>query len=136
MALLCHKRRRAQRCPQNTRPPLLRAETKPVPFGSISTLEAHKPKRGRKRTPDSISKRLEAIAAALPDADPVSRLHLVQERFDLLAELAHLGGKIDLTELESDFVASAKGYSDRRGISYAAWRELGVEAAVLKKAGI
>ena len=102
----------------------------------LEALEAHKPKRGRKRTPESITKRLDAIASALPDADPVSRLHLVQERLDLGAELAHLGAKIDLTELEADFVAAAKAYSERRGISYAAWRELGVEAAVLKKAGI
>jgi hypothetical protein len=102
----------------------------------LEALEAHKPKRGRKRTPESIKKRLDAIAGALPDADPVSRLHLVQERLDLSAELAHLGAKIDLTELEADFVSAAKAYSERRGISYAAWRELGVEAAVLKKAGI
>ena len=102
----------------------------------LEALDAHKPKRGRKRTPESIAKRLDAIAAALPDADPVSRLHFVQERLDLSAELAHLGAKIDLTELEADFVGAAKAYSDRRGISYAAWRELGVEAAVLKKAGI
>jgi hypothetical protein len=102
----------------------------------LEALEAHKPKRGRKRTPESITKRLDAIAAALPDADPVSRLHLVQERLDLSAELAHLGAKIDLTELEADFAGAAKAYSERRGISYAAWRELGVEAAVLKKAGI
>ena len=102
----------------------------------LEALEAHKPKRGRKRTPESITKRLDSISAALPDADPVSRLHLVQERLDLSAELAHLGAKIDLTELEADFVSAAKAYSERRGISYAAWRELGVEAAVLKKAGI
>ena len=102
----------------------------------LEALEAHKPKRGRKRTPESIAKRLDSIATALPDADPVSRLHLVQERLDLSAELAHLGAKIDLTELEADFVSAAKAYSERRGISYAAWRELGVEAAVLKKAGI
>ncbi len=102
----------------------------------LEALEAHKPKRGRKRTPESIAKRLDSISTALPDADPVSRLHLVQERLDLSAELAHLGAKIDLTELEADFVSAAKTYSERRGISYAAWRELGVEAAVLKKAGI
>lgn len=102
----------------------------------LEALEAHKPKRGRKRTSESITKRLDTIASALSDADPVSRLHLVQERLDLGAELAHLGAKIDLTELEDDFVSAAKAYSERRGISYAAWRELGVEASVLKKAGI
>jgi hypothetical protein len=102
----------------------------------LEALEAHKPKRGRKRTAESITKRLDTIAIALAEADPVSRLHLVQERLDLSAELAHTGAKIDLTELEADFVAVAAGYSERRGISYAAWRELGVEAAVLKKAAI
>ena len=40
------------------------------------------------------------------------------------------------TALEVDFVANAKGYSERKGISYAAWRELGVEPAVLKQAGV
>jgi len=33
-------------------------------------------------------------------------------------------------------VEVAKSYSSRKGISYAAWREVGVEPAVLKKAGI
>jgi hypothetical protein len=33
-------------------------------------------------------------------------------------------------------VKAASAYSARKGISYAAWRELGVEAAVLKRAGI
>jgi hypothetical protein len=43
---------------------------------------------------------------------------------------------IDLSSLEAEFVKVAQGYSDRQGISYAAWREVGVEASVLKKAGI
>jgi hypothetical protein len=38
--------------------------------------------------------------------------------------------------LESAFVKSARSYSERKGISYAAWRQVGVEPAVLKKAGI
>ena len=44
--------------------------------------------------------------------------------------------KVDLTELEMEFVKAARGYSERRGISYAAWREAGVSASVLKQAGI
>ena len=39
----------------------------------LEALEAHKPKRGRKRTPDSIKKRLNAIEAKLADADPLTR---------------------------------------------------------------
>jgi hypothetical protein len=44
--------------------------------------------------------------------------------------------KPDLGALEDEFVSAAKPYSERKSISYAAWRELGVDAAVLKKAGI
>ena len=102
----------------------------------LEALEAHKPKRGRKRTPDSIKKRLERIDGELESADPMKRLHLVQERIDLERELAASDDGVDLTELERGFVESARSYSERKGISYAAWRELGVPAATLKAAGI
>src|ERR1035441_6027942 len=54
----------------------------------LEALEATKPRRGRKRTPDSIKKRLVAIDAALEEADPLFRLQLIQEKQDLDAELA------------------------------------------------
>jgi hypothetical protein len=47
-----------------------------------------------------------------------------------------MGEKVDITALESAFVKTAKSYSQRKGISYAAWRELGVSADILKKAGV
>ncbi|MEZ5143087.1 MAG: hypothetical protein R2726_11305 [Acidimicrobiales bacterium] len=102
----------------------------------LEALEAHKPKRGRKRTPESIKKRLGRIDTELESADPMKRLHLVQERIDLEHELATTEDGVDLTELERGFVAAARSYSERKGISYAAWRELGVPAATLKAAGI
>jgi hypothetical protein len=102
----------------------------------LEALEAHKPRRGRKRTPDSIEKRLEAINAALEETDPLGRLQLIQERMDLETELASMQAGIDLEALETDFVEAAHGYSARKGISYAAWRELGVPPNVLKRAGI
>jgi hypothetical protein len=102
----------------------------------LEALDAHKPKRGRKRTPDSMQKRLAKIETELASADPLRRLQLIQERIDLHAELESAGTKVDLTELEQEFVDAAKAYSERKQISYAAWRELGVEAAVLKRAGI
>ena len=57
---------------------------------------------------------------------------------ELLAELEALeqAGSIDLSALEATFVAHAASYGGRRGISYAAWREVGVSAATLKAAGI
>jgi hypothetical protein len=46
----------------------------------LDALEVSKPRRGRKRTPESIQKRLVAIDAALPGADALSRLQLIQEQ--------------------------------------------------------
>jgi hypothetical protein len=102
----------------------------------LDALRANKPKRGRKRTPDSIRRRLRAIDEQLLQADPLNELRLVQERRDLESELSSLGRAIDLTAIENGFVNVAKSYSQRQHISYAAWREVGVPASVLKRAGI
>jgi hypothetical protein len=104
--------------------------------GYLEALEAHKPKRGRKRTPDSIRKRLLAIEGQLADAEPLSRVLLIQERMDLETELASKSETADLDGLEAGFIAAAADYGRRKGITYKAWREAGVDAAVLKKAGI
>lgn len=102
----------------------------------LEALEAHKPKRGRKRTSEGIEARLRQIEAKLSNADPLTRVHLVQERINLQSELANKEEAVDLGSLEKDFVASAKGYGERKGITYAAWRAAGVDANVLRKAGI
>jgi hypothetical protein len=102
----------------------------------LEALDQNRPKRGRKRTPDSIKKRLTTIEAQLADASPVQRLQLIQERLDLGTELTQLETTTDLSGLEKEFARAAKPYAERKGISYAAWRELGVPADVLKKAGI
>jgi len=102
----------------------------------LDALDQQRPRRGRRRTPDSITKRLTAIEKELPEASSLQRLQLVQERRDLEAELAGMDKKFDLGALEAEFVKVAKTYSARKGIEYASWRELGVGADVLKKAGI
>ncbi|UDY34096.1 hypothetical protein [Dermatobacter hominis] len=105
----------------------------------LDALEVTRPKRGRKRTPDSINQRLVKISAELDTAsDPMKRLSLTQERIDLERELGTLESKvdIDMTALEKAFVGAAASYSARKGITYAAWREVGVPAATLKAAGI
>jgi hypothetical protein len=102
----------------------------------LEALEAHKPKRGRKRTQESIEKRLATIEDQLSDADPLTRLHLVQERMNLQNELAAGDNSVDLAALEEGFVESASPYGQRKGITYAAWREAGVDPAVLRRAGI
>lgn len=102
----------------------------------LEALDAHRPKRGRKRTPDSMRARLAKIDATIDTADPMTRLQLVQERLDLAAAIAAAETTVDLTALEEGFIAAAAGYGERKGISYAAWREVGVPAAILKRAGI
>jgi hypothetical protein len=102
----------------------------------LEALDQHRPKRGRKRTTDSIDKRLTAIESELPAANAIRRLSLIQERMDLEAERGRMGDTVDLSAFEDAFVEAAPGYSERKGISYSAWRELGVPAAVLKRAGI
>ncbi|HMQ26692.1 MAG TPA: hypothetical protein PKA98_11950 [Acidimicrobiales bacterium] len=102
----------------------------------LEALESTKPKRGRKRTKESVAKRLEQVEAQLENADPVKRLQLSQERLDLQAELSAEEETVDLAAIEAEFVAAAREYGDRKGITYAAWREIGVPAATLKAAGI
>lgn len=102
----------------------------------LEALEQHKPKRGRKRTSESIRKQLDKVNSSIENADAVRKLQLIQDRMDLEEELERTENKPDLRALEDDFVGAAKPYSERKRISYAAWRELGVEAAVLKRAGI
>jgi hypothetical protein len=102
----------------------------------LEGLRATKPKRGRKRTPESVNKRLSAIDVELDAATPMDELRLVQERRDLLAELDKMSETVDMTSLEVAFVGVAKSYSDSKKISYASWREVGVEPKVLKSAGI
>ena len=103
----------------------------------LEALEANKPKRGRRRTSDSVKKRLATVEQELKGASGLTRLTLLQERRDLEVELAGMqAGGPDMGGLEKDFVKVAKAYSARKGISYGAWREFGVSPEVLKKAGI
>jgi hypothetical protein len=102
----------------------------------LEAVEQHRPKRGRKRTPESIKKQLAQIETQLSNTDPLSRVQLIQKRIDLTQELGTMETKVDLTELEEEFVRAAADYGRRKGISYQAWREAGVDAGVLRRAGI
>jgi hypothetical protein len=102
----------------------------------LEIVEATKPRRGRKRTPESITRRLTGINNELKTADPVTKVRLVQERLDLKTELAGMKTKADIAAAEAKFVKVAKRFSERNNIGYDAWREVGVDPSVLKKAGI
>jgi hypothetical protein len=102
----------------------------------LDALKAGKGKRGRKRTPSSIEARLSRIARTFGEASAMQQLELTQERMNLESEKSRLETRADLSALEKEFVAVAKGYAARRNISYSAFRSMGVSADVLTKAGV
>lgn len=94
-------------------------------------------KPGRRVSKDELEKRLaETQEKVASEGDPAKRLDLIQKRIDIEERLAEQHEEVDLGQLEKDFVGAAKEYAQRKGISYSAFREAGVPAAVLKQAGI
>ena len=102
----------------------------------LSALLEHKPRRGRQRTKESMQNRLDEITSIYDSSTPLKKIQLIQERMNLEKELAMPEVVVNWEELEAGFAPAAASYSKRKGITYAAWREIGVPAAVLKRAGI
>lgn len=101
-------------------------------------LEALRSRRpGRPVTADSVRKRIASIDDRLKaEDDPLKQVELRQERIDAESALKDVESKEDIDQLEQFFIEAAKSYSERKGISYTAWRQVGVPARVLKDAGI
>ena len=104
----------------------------------LKALEQNAPRRGRRRTPESVERQLAVLEGEMEGASVTKRLGLIQQRIDLEADLEALqqAGSVDLSALEAGFATHAAAYGGRRGISYAAWREVGVSSTTLKSAGI
>lgn len=102
----------------------------------LEAISAGKGKRGRKRTPESINMQITKIDHELEEAPAIRRLELTQRRADLEAERDRLLAREDLAGVEKNFIKVAKNYAKRTGITYSAFRSVGVPADVLKKAGI
>jgi|SRR5438132_939153 len=102
----------------------------------LEALEADRPRPGRRRTTQSMQTQLRQTESDLRQARGLERLLLLQQRADLRAALARRNGRVDLAAAEREFVKAARGYSERKGIVYATWREAGVPPSVLSKAGI
>jgi hypothetical protein len=104
----------------------------------LKALEQNAPQRGRKRTTESVGRQIATLEGELAGASITKRLGLIQQRIELEADLEALSqaSSVDLTALEAGFATYAAAYGGRRGISYAAWREIGVSSATLKSAGI
>ncbi len=104
----------------------------------LIALEQNKPQRGRQVSVESLQERLAEVETRIANADPLQRVHLIQERRNLERRLATRSEEVedDLPSLEEAFVEVAAEYGERKGIDYATWREAGVSADVLSQAGI
>jgi len=101
----------------------------------LSALSSRRP--GRPVTKESLRSKIDALNAKMnAEDDSLRRLEMIQSRLDAEDRLAELQDAVDLDTVEEAFVAVAKSYSERKGITYSAWREAGVAAATLKAAGI
>lgn len=101
-------------------------------------LEGLKGRRpGRPVTPATLTKRIGDLKTKIAqEKDPLKSVELRQARIEAEQSLAKAEDSPDIADLEKLFVKNAKSFSNRKGISYAAWREAGVPAALLKEAGI
>ncbi len=102
----------------------------------LEALEAHRPRRGRRQSAESLNAKRDAIDSQLAQAKPIKRLLLLQERRDIEAALEALQVEPDMATAEQGFIIHAAGYGQRKGIVYATWREFGVSAEMLARAGI
>jgi len=101
----------------------------------LNALDARRP--GRPVTKESLEQRLSRVNSKLEaEADSLKRLDLMQSKADIEQALGSADQGSNLEELTKGFVSHAKTYSERKGISYTTWRQFGVPAEVLRKAGI
>jgi hypothetical protein len=102
----------------------------------LQALRSSKAPRGR-RTPEWLQAQVESIPVILEETeDPLERVQLQQRLIDCEHDLAEATASDDLTITEERFVKVAAAWSERKGVTYAAWRAEGVPAAVLKQAGV
>lgn len=102
----------------------------------LETLRLHRPRRGPQLNVEELKSRLDSIEDELSTADPIAELKLFQKRRDVTKELKAISSSEDLKQLEDKFVAVAASYATRNQIDYETWREAGVEAATLDRAGL
>jgi len=92
---------------------------------------------GRPVTPERLRDKIASLESRIgEEMDPLKALEMRQERLDAEAALGRAEATEDFAALEAAFVEHARSYSERKGISYSAWRESGVAADVLRRAGI
>jgi hypothetical protein len=92
---------------------------------------------GRPVTKDSLERRIAGLNEKInAEDDPLKKLELIQARIDAEDQMAEVEDAVDADAIEKEFLEVAKSYSERKGLSYSAWREAGVSAQTLREAGI
>jgi hypothetical protein len=92
---------------------------------------------GRPVTKDSLEKRIASLSEKITaESDPLKKLELIQSRIDAEDQMEEISEAVDADAVEKEFIEVAKSYSERKGISYSAWREAGVSAQTLREAAI
>lgn len=101
----------------------------------LNVLSARRP--GRPVSKGSLTQRLDRVNKKLDATDdPLERVDLIQSRLDIEEALSQMNSGDDVGSLESEFKKHVASYSERKGVTYTAWRESGVPAKVLREAGI
>jgi hypothetical protein len=95
-------------------------------------------RRGRKVSKSALVERLAEARARAKSATGVDKVLAAQDVRDLQTRIANMSAAsgTDIKSLEGAFVKIAKRFGENRGIGYGAWRDAGVPATVLKKAGV
>lgn len=92
---------------------------------------------GRRVTKDQLAQRLEKTREQIDtEENPLVQLELTQAALVLEKRLNEADEAVDDGDAEDAFIRIAKSYAQRKQISYTAFRQMGVPAPVLKKAGI
>jgi hypothetical protein len=95
-------------------------------------------RRGRKVSKAALVERLAEAKARAKSATGVDKVLAAQDVRDLQTRISNMNEASgnDIKSLEAAFVKIAKRFGENRGIGYGAWRDAGVPATVLKKAGV
>jgi|SRR5215471_1159193 len=103
---------------------------KGVPLGALPGFASHS------TDPDEIDRAADTIEARAQEATAVKALRMLQRVIELREAAANLRETGGVDAVEQDFIAVAASWAAENGISYAAFRAMGVSAAVLRDAGI
>ncbi|NIA25663.1 MAG: hypothetical protein GWP04_08850 [Gammaproteobacteria bacterium] len=103
--------------------------------GYLEALGSRRP--GRPITRESLQRKLDNLDGKIAvEEDPLRKVELIQQRIEAEQALSAVSESADVAVFEAGFIEVAKSYSERKGISYSAWRQIGVPADVLRKAGV